>query len=122
MWVPNTWRVEWWKRGAVDRSYDYALKWRSVNEPPSSDLFEVESLNAAKGTLVTNFVGQQPFIERVIGEPDSVVKGTVLSSRQGVRRVAWTAAQIALIAANVVVALGLLALIVLRRRRSKHSL
>ncbi|MGH7135831.1 MAG: hypothetical protein ACREHD_08835, partial [Pirellulales bacterium] len=57
VWVPVNWRIEERLGKRLLRSYTYELEWLSVNEPPSAELFTIESLNAADGTLVTNAIG-----------------------------------------------------------------
>lgn len=70
VWVPAVWKIESWKGKTPCWSYTFEFEWASVNEPPPDGLFEIDSLNATVGTLVTNALGKQPFIERVIGDPD----------------------------------------------------
>jgi hypothetical protein len=120
VFVPVSWRIEEWLGKRLVRTYTYNLEWLSVNEPPSAELFTVDSLNSADGTLVTNAIGQHPFIERVIGDPDSVLKGTVFGTHGSYRRLSWTWTQALLVAVGVVLAV-LLTAVVLARRRARNN-
>ncbi|HEX7379459.1 MAG TPA: hypothetical protein VF278_20215, partial [Pirellulales bacterium] len=82
VWVPLTYRIEDQQyRDAEGRpaTYEHEFNWELVNEPIPLEWFEIESLHAPKGTLVTDHRGQDIVLTRVIGEPDNRDVGTTYS-------------------------------------------
>jgi hypothetical protein len=126
VWVPLTYRIEdQQQHDAEGRSltYSHAYHWEIVNQPVPMELFEIESLHAPKGSLVTDHRGQDVVLTRVIGEPDNPETGTVYTkptegepSRvvpRGYRRGTW------LFLGFNVVAVLLIALLLYFRRSKK---
>lgn len=120
-WIPTRWSITDYSGGKTLWSCTYRLEWKCVNEPPSQQLFDIASFDAPKGTLVTNAVGQQPYIDHLVGVKQSPLDGALLRGRGTVRRVAWTTGQIALAIVAVALATTLLAIELRRRDRRKRN-
>jgi hypothetical protein len=121
VWVPVRWHIADHKGGTTSWSFAYRLEWESVNERPPVSLFAVESLGAPKGTLITNAMGPQPFIERVVGVPNSALDGTVFGTKGTVRRVSWSNLQVALIVVAALLAILLVVASLRGRHRRPHA-
>ncbi|HEX7376913.1 MAG TPA: hypothetical protein VF278_07360 [Pirellulales bacterium] len=89
VWVPKTYKIA---DGPEDSEaalghhpsirYEHTFEWESVNEPLPPDLFEVKSLELPNGCIVTDWRGQRPIVEAVIGQPNSPLLGEAGSAKR----------------------------------------
>lgn len=78
VWVPATFRIH--DRTGPDDSkpfwrYDHRFEWTLVNELLPDDLFDIGKLGAKDGTLITDYRGKAPIVEKVIGVENALVEG-----------------------------------------------
>ncbi len=67
-WVPTSYRIE--DHTTEDKlSYEFTLRWESVNQPVPPVYFTVEGLEAPKGTFVTDTRLGKPIMLSKLGEP-----------------------------------------------------
>ena len=87
IWIPRTFQIEW-RLPAPPKAhgtggnesiygYDYTFAWESVNTQVPDSFFTIDNLGCPRGTMVVNYLGASPIVERVIGAADSPLLGPI---------------------------------------------